>query len=105
MLYDPNLGQTEDRRPLILCDLTQSWSPTGGGGTAARASAKARSESRALCGVMVVGSRSGSSGMMLAMTASSGSGMGVLQFACLQLNDLESVPASIAAICSAMKRL
>src|SRR3954466_2725862 len=45
---------------------------TGGGGTAARDAASARSASRALCGVMVVASRSGSSGMIWATTGSSG---------------------------------
>src|SRR5882724_8184993 len=45
---------------------------TGGGGTAARDAASARSASRALCGVIVSGSRSGSSGMIWAMTGSSG---------------------------------
>ena len=45
---------------------------TGGGGTAAREAASARSASRALCGVIVVGSRSGSSGMIWATTGSSG---------------------------------
>jgi hypothetical protein len=45
---------------------------TGGGGTAARAAASARSASRALCGVIVSGSRSGSFGMISAMTGSSG---------------------------------
>ena len=40
---------------------------TFGGGTAARAAASARSESRALCGVKVSGSRSGSSGMIWAI--------------------------------------
>ncbi|VVT03715.1 Glycosyl transferase family 1 [Sphingomonas sp. EC-HK361] len=32
MLYDDGTRRAEDGRPLILCDLTQSWSPTGGGG-------------------------------------------------------------------------
>src|SRR4051812_29119571 len=45
---------------------------TGGGGTAARDAASARSASRALCGVMVVGSRSGSNGMIWATIGSSG---------------------------------
>jgi hypothetical protein len=45
---------------------------TGGGGTAAREAASARSASRALCGVIVVVSRSGSSGMIWATTGSSG---------------------------------
>jgi len=45
---------------------------TGGGGTAARAAASALSASRALCGVMLSGSRSGNSGMIWAMTGSSG---------------------------------
>src|SRR3954451_25232099 len=45
---------------------------TAGGGTAARESAKARSASRALCGVITVGSRNGNSGMIWAMTGSSG---------------------------------
>src|SRR5437868_15279774 len=45
---------------------------TGGGGTAAREAASARSASRALCGVSVVASRSGSSGMIWATTGSSG---------------------------------
>ncbi len=48
---------------------------TGGGGTASREAASARKASRALCGVIVVGSRSGSSGMIWAMTGSSGAGM------------------------------
>ena len=51
---------------------------TGGGGTAARAAASARNASRALCGVIIVGSRSGSSGMIFSMTGSSGAGMAVL---------------------------
>ena len=51
----------------------EPWnSGIGGGGMAARAAARARSASRALCGVIVSGSRSGSSGMILAMTGSSG---------------------------------
>jgi hypothetical protein len=41
---------------------------TGGGGTAAREAASARSASRALCGVIVATSRSGSSGMIWATT-------------------------------------
>src|ERR1700712_4844010 len=45
---------------------------TAGGGTAARESASARSASRALCGVIAVGSRSGNSGMIWAMIGSSG---------------------------------
>src|SRR5882724_5861940 len=45
---------------------------TGGGGTAAREAASARRASRALCGVITSGSRSGSSGMIWAMTESSG---------------------------------
>lgn len=32
MLYDNSARRPDDGRPLILCDLTQSWSPTGGGG-------------------------------------------------------------------------
>src|SRR5580693_9365660 len=50
-------------------------SATGGGGTPAREAASARSASRALCGVMVVGSRSGSSGMIWATTGSRGAGI------------------------------
>src|SRR3954469_20808250 len=48
---------------------------TSGGGTAARDAASARSDSRALCGVMVSGSRSGRSGIIWAMTGSSGAVM------------------------------
>src|SRR5260370_3521277 len=43
---------------------------------AARVAASARSASRALCGVMVSGSRSGSSGMMISMSGSRGAVMG-----------------------------
>jgi hypothetical protein len=39
---------------------------------AARAAASARNASRALCGVIVAGSRSGNFGMISAMTGSSG---------------------------------
>jgi hypothetical protein len=48
---------------------------TGGGGTSAREAANWRSASRALCGVITRGSRSGSSGMIFSMTGSSGAGM------------------------------
>ena len=48
---------------------------TGGGGTAARAAASARNASRALCGVMTAGSRSGSSGMICSITGSRGAGI------------------------------
>ena len=44
-------------------------------GAFAREAASARSASRALCGVIVVGSRSGSSGMIWAITGSSGAGI------------------------------
>src|SRR6266702_1707231 len=54
-----------------------------GAGMAERAAASARKESRARCGVIVVGSRSGSSGMIWAMTGSSGAAMaGPLGLAC-----------------------
>src|SRR5438874_12079120 len=61
---------------------------TGGGGMAAREAASARKESRALCGVIVVGSRIGSSGMIWAMTGSSGAAMGSSQgsWSCLRVS-------------------
>jgi hypothetical protein len=77
---------------------------TAGGGTAAREAASARSASRALCGVNVLGSCSGSSGMISAMTGSSGVIMRSLAWICWTIGRARSTRNYVCRMAAGRRR-